>query len=451
MRIPSFTQMTDEQKKLYLEVPLDGSTLVSGPPGTGKTVIALMRAAEAAKRRKQVTVGMFNHTLRAYVSRTDAEFSMPTVDTVYRIFSSAWYALRPEPLPSDAWVILDTPFTEKDQAKGLGAQWRKNYYIPNTMGVWVVPGATYRQKPAAFSRWRPCSPLPMRTEVGQERQIDWLALRNGLLNIDGDDSPVSWNHLIIDEGQDFPPAFYAALRQLSLAFEPDNPPALTVLADENQRLMEGTNSKVEDIQKELRVPDDRHFKLRQNFRNTRQIAKVAECFYCGAPTGKPDIPEHSGRDVELRRFDSREQVVDTIRRLARANDTGTIGVIVPGGDAIRQDYYRRLCSALGDSRVHTYHADGGKKLANGIPFDEPGMVLVINQASCKGLEFSSVFIVDMQEARIDQSMLDFFKMGMYVMCSRARDELFLTYVASPGASYPILAHLPGPELLKIKN
>jgi superfamily I DNA/RNA helicase len=69
-------------------------------------------------------------------------------------------------------------------------------------------------------------------------------------------------------------------------------------------------------------------------------------------------------------------------------------------------------------------------------------VLVINRASAKGLEFEAVFIVELQNARIDSDRLDFFRMGMYVMCSRARKALFLAWHGTARDKPAILGYLP---------
>jgi DNA helicase IV len=65
MRLPSFTELTEEQKKVFLQDPLK-SILVVGPPGTGKTSCALWKAQLlAADYSLNVTLVTRNRMLAA--------------------------------------------------------------------------------------------------------------------------------------------------------------------------------------------------------------------------------------------------------------------------------------------------------------------------------------------------------------------------------------------------
>ena len=60
MRFPNTRDLNAEQEKVYLYAPAEGRMLVTGPPGTGKTVLAVLRALEVARNRRRPVVAMFN-------------------------------------------------------------------------------------------------------------------------------------------------------------------------------------------------------------------------------------------------------------------------------------------------------------------------------------------------------------------------------------------------------
>src|SRR4051794_901054 len=68
MRTPSYEDLSKEQDAICVLAPLDGATLVSGPPGTGKTVVAFYRAESAAKQGQSPKLVVFNNVLHRYSS-----------------------------------------------------------------------------------------------------------------------------------------------------------------------------------------------------------------------------------------------------------------------------------------------------------------------------------------------------------------------------------------------
>jgi DNA helicase IV len=91
--------------------------------------------------------------------------------------------------------------------------------------------------------------------------------------------------ILIDEGQDMPPDFYN--------FMDEHFQKIFVSADENQQLFD-TNSTIKDINDRLDIEKDKLFSLSKNYRNTRQIAQLAEKFYCGTAAKIPELPEENG-------------------------------------------------------------------------------------------------------------------------------------------------------------
>ena len=64
--LPTYQALSHEQQDVY-ELPVDGTYLVSGPPGTGKTVMALYRAQQHLQRRRKVVLLSFSRLLNDYM------------------------------------------------------------------------------------------------------------------------------------------------------------------------------------------------------------------------------------------------------------------------------------------------------------------------------------------------------------------------------------------------
>jgi len=67
VRLPAYQDLSKEQEAIN-NLPLDGSYLVTGPPGTGKTIIALYRAQMIEKRGRLAQILMFNGLLVRYTT-----------------------------------------------------------------------------------------------------------------------------------------------------------------------------------------------------------------------------------------------------------------------------------------------------------------------------------------------------------------------------------------------
>lgn len=61
---------------------------------------------------------------------------------------------------------------------------------------------------------------------------------------------------------------------------------------------------------------------------------------------------------------------------------------------------------------------------NNINFGEGGIV-IINHQACKGLEFDTVFLADINHLRTRKEDIDGLKKKLYVMTSRAKKKLIL--------------------------
>jgi superfamily I DNA/RNA helicase len=258
----------------------------------------------------------------------------------------------------------------------------------------------------------------------------------------------NWGHLIIDEGQDFATGFYKMARVILVhaAVAGAKDVALTVLADENQRLNADMNSSLTEIEESLALSPERHYRLTRNYRNTYEIANVAAHFYCGLQSGIPDLPEgRHGNKPRLMRLETLDATVDAIKRFVMNQSDLEVGVFLPN-QQLQIKYFNKLSHRLKDLKgVKVQRYTSGDKShgdARALEFDRPGVVTVLCDNSCKGLEFDAVFIPELQARRWDPAAIDHMRMQFYVLSSRARQHLAFMYSTAVGEKVPILEHFP---------
>lgn len=153
MKLPAYQHLSEEQDRV-LNIPLDKNCLVSGAPGTGKTLIALYRAQMLRKKRnvRRTLFLVYNRTLRMYL----------------------------------ADALEEVGLTE-DEARTV-ISW--GYSLSRKVN---------REAPPA----PPANP----------RQIDWLSFLERL----PDPLPAiaKVDHVVLDEAQDFDPIFFRLIKMMA--------------------------------------------------------------------------------------------------------------------------------------------------------------------------------------------------------------------------------------------
>ena len=467
MRMPTEADMSQEQTEIYIDAPLDGKVMVTGPPGTGKTVIAFLRARTVAKKNKRITVAMYQNVLKQYA--TSAAENKFDVSTMHKWWKSWWnnFALP----PSGASAIIKGKMGAQDViflpgCQGLnrakvnelfGTPFKNNRGIPWNFRdrTWCVWKDYYEENANLFQPYvTPKDNLPMMGEWGEDGQFDHdfdKIMEYLVENKDRiDKDKVNWGHLIIDESQDMSPNLHMALKFISSQIFKDTPakdtPALTLFADENQRLHED-NSTIDDILKAQNIESDRHYELTRNYRNTLEIALLASHFYVGLPTGIPKLPERLGDKPKLL---SKNNIKDTIKFIfnyARNHENQEIGIFVQNHSQ-RKKYVKAMIKEIDDASnknltVQSYdYNDPDWKDADELKFDKSGIISIFTKQMSKGLEFDAVFIVEMQSIKVEPAAIDEFRMGMYVLTSRARNNLFLMLNINDDTNPEIASYLP---------
>lgn len=104
-RVPSARELTDEQRAVY-DLPLDGRYLISGPPGSGKTILALLRTERLVSAGRRPSFLVFNRALQAMVKGEAAKRGVGDRVHTYHSWVSRMYrtAVGREAPKLDEWV-----------------------------------------------------------------------------------------------------------------------------------------------------------------------------------------------------------------------------------------------------------------------------------------------------------------------------------------------------------
>ncbi len=366
--LPNIQDLSKDQDAA-LALPVQGQHFVVGGPGTGKSVVALLRV------RRLVSESV-DYRFLAYNKLLD--------QSSRHLFGSPLRA-----------------FTLESWFRRL---WK--YVFKETV------------------------PLMPPVRPGGYQAIDWPAVTNHLLEGAQLDHEQPLPLLVIDEGQDMPPAFYNALA--NIGFE-----NFYVVADQNQQIHPERCSSRQDIENALGIDPLETKELLANYRNTRPIAQLAQHFYPDDPASpRPDLPPQSpgASTPELWRYGDQgghtlDAMAELVLQLSDRSPRKLIGVICPN-NRVREKWVSALNRAnpvLDHEKppIKTFLSGQESELDFGT-----GGIMVINAQSCKGLEFDIAVLADIDEHE-PRTNLDVLKKRFYVMVARAREQVILLRTGSP--------------------
>ena len=358
--LPGIQDLSKEQEDARV-LPKQGRHLIIGGPGTGKSVLALLRSRRHQHDKDPYVFLVYNKLLQ--------QASRQLFGT--ELCSKQW----------QAWFI--NIFRE------------------------MTNDALPKLDPDKY-KWK---------------EIDWGKTLEIIADLASNHGDVKRPFLIIDEGQDMPPEFYLAI--LNLGFED-----LYVVADQNQKLEYGRHSNRDEIRCSLSIKLDDVIELKYNYRNTHPIARLAREFYTGDPASPP--PAFPNKPSAFRPMlveykpDYFPKIINRILKMADNDPTKLIGVIAPN-NVVRERYYDELNKNMinvkfdnGPPRVVSF-----KKDDNHEPLFIEGGIMVINAKACKGLEFDTVFLADINEYNFWLQIRDEIKCLFYVMVARAKEKVIM--------------------------
>ena len=360
--LPGIHDLNKDQDEA-LALPVEGQHLIVGGPGTGKSVVALLRARRLAQNDRAYRTLVYNHLLdhsNRHLFGSDQTFAAKTWDSWFRDIYKYFFGAVPTHAP---------------------------------------------EKPGGY------------------RSIDWETVEQQVQYLDNIEDQ-SGKFLVIDEGQDMPPAFYRTLTHLG--FE-----NFYVAADQNQQIHPDKCSSRQDIEDTLAIDPGDTLELKTNYRNTQPIAVLAQHFYPADPASpRPDLPDanSSAATPELWTYgqantQTLSEIADRILQMSDRNPRKLIGIITPN-NKVRSKFNDALLRANpsldnGKPTIQTF-VSGQREL----PSFAQGGIMIINAQSCKGLEFDAAILADIDQHQPKHDP-HAFKARFYVMVARAREHVIL--------------------------
>jgi superfamily I DNA/RNA helicase len=437
------------RQKEVLYLPAQGHIAVLGTAGSGKTTLAILRAAYLANSQTdhygKTLLVTFNNTLVAYLKSLHNLQLANVVIENYHKFARGYLASRGK-LSSNS--ILSDPQRREELIKRavdtVSKQAGQSSIFSNRLQVfseeisWIVKqGITklefyknfptvggvgtrikYSDRELMFKIYQTYCKLLQQSGM----LYDWDNLPTAVCaELDADRSPRRYQHIIIDEGQDFSPQM---IRSLAKAIPPNG--SLTFFGDVAQQIY---GHRISWRDAGLNIKNTWEFQ--ENYRNTKQIAQlglaisqmpyfrdvpdIVEPVSPIADGPKPTLVKYSSRDMEI------QFVVQQALQIAR---TQSVAILV------RDRRYADLITPYLKKRVNLDQEIQTWKPQQGIQYYG-------TYHSAKGLEFDVVILpfCDNELLPDPEAVKAFGETDamaqagrlLYVGVTRAKTRLIITY------------------------
>lgn len=387
-KLPGVEDLNKDQDRV-LRLPEDGQFLIVGGPGTGKSVVALLRAMKFSDGKDYIFL-TYNRVLSSATNQLTQGLNSSTLLS----FFNGELRLILKPIKHK---LKQGEEVNKEQIQNCNSILVKNY------------GHDYNK-------------------------IDKFLQDNDFKFVE------VTKHLIIDEGQDMSSGYYERL----MDFGYNN---FFIVADQNQQITD-ENSSRKELTNLLGLEVKDVIELAQNYRNSHPIALVAQHFFTDKSSPKPELPEVSksalGTPV-LYEYKDFHQCIKFILREADRDLSNLIGVVVAKTTIL--DICKRELKGmkveLDNEKPKIQSYQSGQAVE--IDFGEGG-VIVLNDQSIKGLEFDVVFVM-LNGFEIYNNDEDSMRKRLYVMSSRAIKKL----IFFQSSSNDITKILPSDKILQRKR
>lgn len=435
-----------------LSLSPEGHFVILGTAGSGKTTLAILRASMLSRaycnENERVLLLTFNRALVTYL-KSISDNELEKVDVLnYHKFARDYLEMRgklgeKKIVPSQKKIDFiaeaieiakenmddDNVFTKSKEHFYEEIEWLQNMGIRDLHTYEEVDrvgrkGTRINRSKRKYYFEIYQQYLHLREKEGYLYDLNDLAYYVQK-ELEVDDTPRTYKHIIIDEGQDFTPIM---LRSLVNAIPKEG--SITFFGDVAQQIYgKGLSWRSAG----LTIQKTEYFK--ENYRNTKQIADLAleianSKYYEGeADIVSPVLPKADGPKPALIEYPSFEkEIEDIIEKAIAASKTETVAILVRT---------RKLANEVNDRLKN--RGISPQMISRNLKewSDEPG-ISIGTYHSAKGLEFDAIFmpfcndehlpneerieaLESMEEAKREDIKL------LYVGITRARRTLIISY------------------------
>nr|WP_246581066.1 3'-5' exonuclease [Deinococcus aestuarii] len=446
-----WTVFLHPSQRSVVERSFRGATRLTGGAGTGKTVVALHRAARLAEAGGRVLLTTYSRTLVIRLEELLGALALSpgarqniTVVTVHALARQLEAELGlPPRQPEDSPAALRARFELAARRTGSGlspefllAEWRgvieaqglrtwEEYRDARRTGRGTPLGVRGRQEV-----WQVAQ--EMRAALAADGKFTWRTLCDAVTAGLAGRAPL-FDHVIADEAQDLGPSEVRFL----LALTGGAADHLLLAMDEGQRIYQRAFS-----MRALGLNfQGRSTRLKLNYRTSRQIRELADRVLPGTLR---DADEAVERRLTLSRFQGPPPTVlhlpnpeAEFAHLGRWLEERLAGGLSPAEIAV----FTRHDPVTTAARVQAITGHAAAVVGQGDEATDPRKISVSTMHRAKGLEFRAVAVVGLNDEALPSAQRlaeltdpgdqeDFIAQErhlLYVAATRARDWLLLTY------------------------
>lgn len=443
-----YTSNLDDVQRQIVMIDLENNFIVQGSAGSGKTILALQRAAQA-NMFGTFTIIVYTKALKAMIEYGLKVLGLPTDRAVYEwswnnrgveIIGDVYcekgenqYGINPNRLYLKNGNNVDVYQLCSNDRKGYYSNLHDNI-LQNISSLSTEDKNIKEEELSKYVTIDYADFVPNKIYYSFYRREKWfekiqtgstvnLANSNQFelittANLYRKKIPVDF--MIIDEAQDF------ALSDIG-RFKNDTLKSMVLFGDSVQQVYTDRGVSIDRIVQELQIP---RYLLTYNYRMPKTVGKVAELLsepkqnlvqFSRRNNGKSDYPDFP--KPIIKKCSSREKQIDYVIEQIEKETLDDVGILLPNQNDVEFVWnYLQKKGIDTQVRFNKYFQNGPFQMfrqVDTLDFTNPDLPSILTFHSSKGTQFDNIFIL-FSENGIERN-------PFYVALTRTSRRLWITY------------------------